>query len=426
MKKQLLKAISLIMAVSMLCSCAAKESISSSVPEISSTPETTSTSATSGNDETSKPETEDISKDETTTTETTISDIPETTTIETTISPETEASTPAPETAPPAPLWTETEVNKTMYVTVGCYSRKDAIQGAETVSLYNVNDKVKIIAETNTGYCKLENGAFIHKDYLSNNKVVITTTTAATTPKPVETKPVSTTPATTTTAVQTPPVEYSTRTEEIKACYNVKYEDVKTLTKSNINNFEKFVNVCHNFYYDTSVDFNKNGYDIFFNYYTVYYNLDTNSIDKYITDSYIEKIVFLSLLNEEYINDETFKKILGIYTYDELKGINRNAIYIFCKDMENQRYYDYSKIVINKNLRMLLTNVQNAYKEKDYVTLEKLCNENFGKYNTMVDSILLSYEKLSNEINNYPTEETAFELAEKTIDDMGIYDRLHS
>ena len=120
------------------------------------------------------------------------------------------------------------------------------------------------------------------------------------------------------------------------------------------------------------------------------------------------------------------KKILGIYTYDELKGVNKNLISIIDDDIYYERYYDYSKIVINKNLKTLLTNVQNAYKEKDYVTLEKLCNENFGKYNTMVNSILLLYEYLSNEIYDFPTEETPFELAQKAIDDMGIYDRLHS
>lgn len=260
---------------------------------------------------------------------------------------------------------------------------------------------------------------------------ISTTTSQITTTKPIETKPITTTQTTTvtttpvvqTTPVETPPIEYNTRTEEIKAYYKFEYNDVNTLTKDNINNYNDFLNVADNFHWKTSTYSDE--YGLVMQLYTVYYNLDTNSRDKYKTNSYIEKIVFLSLLNEEYINDETFKKILGIYTYDELKGLNRNAISVINKDMHYERYYDYSKIVINKNLRTLLTNIQNAYKEKDYVTLEKLCNENFEKYNTMVDSILLIYIESTNEINNYPTEETAFELAQKAIDDMGIYDRLH-
>lgn len=108
-------------------------------------------------------------------------------------------ATSAPEittasTTKPAPEWTETKVSGTKYVNTDCYSRKKAVLGAETVKLYSVNDKVKVIAKTNTGYFKLDTGAFIHGDYLSDSKIVIQTTVATTTKKQETPKPAATTP----------------------------------------------------------------------------------------------------------------------------------------------------------------------------------------------------------------------------------------
>ena len=92
-------------------------------------------------------------------------------------------------TTKPAPEWTETKASGTKYVNTDCYSRKKAVLGAETVKLYSVNDKVTVIAKTDTGYFKLSDGSFIHSDYLSDNKVAQTTTTTkkAETPKPSQT-----------------------------------------------------------------------------------------------------------------------------------------------------------------------------------------------------------------------------------------------
>lgn len=106
---------------------------------------------------------------------------------------ETTTTTTTATTTKPAPEWTEEKVSATKYINTDCYSRKKAVLGAETVKIYNVNDKVKVVAKTNTGYFKLDTGAFIHGDYLSDNKVVIqtTTTTVATTKKPTESKPVN-------------------------------------------------------------------------------------------------------------------------------------------------------------------------------------------------------------------------------------------
>lgn len=98
------------------------------------------------------------------------------------------ATTTTAATTKPAPEWTETKASGTKYVNTDCYSRKKAVLGAETVKLYSVNDKVTVIAKTDTGYFKLSDGSFIHGDYLSDNKVAQTATTKkAETPKPAAT-----------------------------------------------------------------------------------------------------------------------------------------------------------------------------------------------------------------------------------------------
>lgn len=99
------------------------------------------------------------------------------------------ATTTTAATTKPAPEWTESKASGTKYVNTDCYSRKKAVLGAETVKLYSVNDKVTVIAKTDTGYFKLSDGSFIHSDYLSDNKVAQTTTTTkkAETPKPSQT-----------------------------------------------------------------------------------------------------------------------------------------------------------------------------------------------------------------------------------------------
>ena len=103
---------------------------------------------------------------------------------------ETTTTTTTATTTKPAPEWTEEKVSATKYINTDCYSRKKAVLGAETVKIYNVNDKVKVVAKTNTGYFKLDTGAFVHGDYLSDNKVTVQTTTT-TAKKPTENKPVA-------------------------------------------------------------------------------------------------------------------------------------------------------------------------------------------------------------------------------------------
>lgn len=111
-----------------------------------------------------------------------------TTTATTTAKPET---TTTAATTKPTPEWTESKASGTKYVNTDCYSRKKAVLGADTVKLYNVNDKVTVTAKTDTGYFKLSDGSFIHGDYLSDSKIVIQTTT--TTKKAEAPKPATTT-----------------------------------------------------------------------------------------------------------------------------------------------------------------------------------------------------------------------------------------
>lgn len=69
-------------------------------------------------------------------------------------------------------LWTETEASGEYYVNSdGIYSRVSAVQGSDTVKQYDLNDKVTVIAKTDTDYFKLEDGTFIHADFLSEEEI---------------------------------------------------------------------------------------------------------------------------------------------------------------------------------------------------------------------------------------------------------------
>lgn len=176
------------------CSAGSASSTTSSAPE---TAVTTTAPAVTGTvmDRIDEP------KAETTTAQTTAIIAVTTTKPQETKSAETTTTTTATTTAKPkptttatttkpAPEWTETKASGTKYVNTDCYSRKKAVLGADTVKLYSVNDKVTVTAKTDTGYYKLDTGAYIHSDYLSDSKIVIQTTTTtkkAEAPKPSQT-----------------------------------------------------------------------------------------------------------------------------------------------------------------------------------------------------------------------------------------------
>jgi len=99
------------------------------------------------------------------------------------------ATTPAT-TAAPKPAWTEEKRSGTMYIkTASCSARKEGLQGSKVVSFKHYGDAVNVTAITDTGYYKLDDGTYIHSDYLTDTKPVETTTAATSAPTP------STTPA---------------------------------------------------------------------------------------------------------------------------------------------------------------------------------------------------------------------------------------
>ena len=99
----------------------------------------------------------------------------------------TPAETSAAETSETsAQTWSETEMSATMYVTENCYSREKAIIGSTPISQHYAGDTVEVVAITDTEYYKLAEGGFIHSDYLSDTKPVVTTA-ATTTEAPAET-----------------------------------------------------------------------------------------------------------------------------------------------------------------------------------------------------------------------------------------------
>ena len=129
----------------------------------------------------------------TTTAETTSATTTAKTTRTTTVT--TKATTPAT-TAAPKPAWTEKKCNGTMYINISsCSARKEGLQGSEVVSYKYYGDAVKVTALTDTGYYKLDDGTYIHSDYLSESKPAVTAVSPTT--KPTEQD--STAPASTIT-----------------------------------------------------------------------------------------------------------------------------------------------------------------------------------------------------------------------------------
>ena len=119
--------------------------------------------------------------------ETKIAETTTTTTKAVTTAKPKPATTTTAATTKPAPEWIESKASGTKYVNTDCYSRKKAVLGADTVKLYSVNDKVTVTAKTDTGYYKLDTGAYIHSDYLSDSKVTqpaASATKKEETPKP--------------------------------------------------------------------------------------------------------------------------------------------------------------------------------------------------------------------------------------------------
>ena len=189
-----------LISVILTSACTANTSTTSSAPE---TAVTTTAPAVTGTvmDRIDEPKAETTTAQTTaitavTTTkpqETKIAETTTTTTATATAKPKPATTTTAA-TTKPAPEWTESKASGTKYVNTDCYSRKKAVLGADTVKLYSVNDKVTVTAKTDTGYYKLDTGAYIHSDYLSDSKVTQSAAPATKkteTPNPAEGKKVN-------------------------------------------------------------------------------------------------------------------------------------------------------------------------------------------------------------------------------------------
>lgn len=104
--------------------------------------------------------------------------------------PQTTKTTAPATTAAPKPAWTEEKRSGTMYInTTSCAARKEGLQGSKIVSYKHYGEAVNVTAITDTGYYKLDDGSYVHSDYLTDTKPVETTTAATSAPTP------STTPA---------------------------------------------------------------------------------------------------------------------------------------------------------------------------------------------------------------------------------------
>lgn len=94
---------------------------------------------------------------------------PSTTKAQTTAPVTTKAPATTPATTAEPFEWAEDTISGTMYVNQSCYSRKRAIMGSDTVRAYSYGETVQVTAITDTGYYKLDNGEYIHGDYLSES-----------------------------------------------------------------------------------------------------------------------------------------------------------------------------------------------------------------------------------------------------------------
>ena len=145
------------------------EAESQSTPEESKDPLTFESA-----DETTTGPVETVQTSETTTKETTTDE------TKAPVTQATTTTTPPPQTtttAPPSqPSWTEQEASGVMYVNTDGISSVEVAQiGSKKIKQYSLNDAVTVVALTDTDYYKLEDGTFIHSDFLSYSETEITT-----------------------------------------------------------------------------------------------------------------------------------------------------------------------------------------------------------------------------------------------------------
>ena len=179
MRKILLSALVVIALTAQLTGCNGNTPVeqpneNSSVVSDVSEPQSSTALTTSSTSETSMPQ----SSSTVTTSSVPEVNEPQSSTVSTTSEPETsssESNSQSEETSKDdTPQWTETAVSGERYVNTDYISsRVTAIQGSNTVKQYRLNDKVTVVAKTDTNYYKLADGTFIHSDYLSESAVAV-------------------------------------------------------------------------------------------------------------------------------------------------------------------------------------------------------------------------------------------------------------
>lgn len=180
MKKKISFALAILLSVSVLATgCKKTEEEGSGLTEATTAATTTLSELTQmTTEETTTAETTTETTTETTeeTTVETTSETTEETTVETSETSVSETSETSETTI--EKTWSETEIDEIMYVSNPCHARKVPKYGAESVGQYKAGQKVRVIAHTDTGYYKLEDGSFIHADYLTEKDPSQTTTKA--------------------------------------------------------------------------------------------------------------------------------------------------------------------------------------------------------------------------------------------------------
>lgn len=184
MKKNEIKAAALVLCGALtLCGCSQKPSsestsqTSSIISSVESSTENSSSSLDSSSTVSSVSSVSTISSaDSASSSESSISSSTTTTSASsstTTNEPVRSTATSVEQTVKSESEWSESSYSATMYVNTDCYSRVKPILGFTKANLYHINDKVNVVAKTNTDYYKLDNGEFISVDYLSTSKVTV-------------------------------------------------------------------------------------------------------------------------------------------------------------------------------------------------------------------------------------------------------------
>lgn len=130
-------------------------------------------------------------------------------------------------TEEPISQWSETPLSLTLYINSdGAFSSSKAVRGSTAVKQYSLNQQISVIAVTDTDFYKISDSEYIHKSYLSSERVnVHTTPNVVTTATSVETPAVTTTETSPVTAAPIVTTVSETTKEEFIDDYNRRLQE---------------------------------------------------------------------------------------------------------------------------------------------------------------------------------------------------------